>query len=216
MTSGVQTSPNAYFRRGCPALLILLFLNSCQFGGERPLSGNYAAWSTADQGGLWTRTAERAVSTTSLADQSPSDIQMFCPRYTALEADTRVRFWVTLLSAMAKYESNFDPGTAFTETLKDSAGNRVVSRGLLQLSIESANQKRYGCSIRHAQDLHDPAINLSCGARILSTWVEADGVVAYAGGGIGGGARYWSVLRPSNPDRERIRAITRGLGVCGG
>ena len=89
------------------------------------MTGNYAAWSAVDKDGLWTLAAEQAVGATSLASQSPGDIRMFCPRYAALGPDARVRFWVTLLSAMAKFESNFQPKTAFTETLKDSKGNSV-------------------------------------------------------------------------------------------
>lgn len=202
------------FRSACLAVPIVLLLSACQFAAERSLPDGYAAWSDVDVDGTWTLAAERAVAGTSLARQSPSDMWMFCPRYAELDADSRVRVWVTLLSAMAKFESNFDPRTAFTETITDSEGNRVVSRGLLQLSIESANQQRYGCSIRDASDLHDPATNLTCGARILSTWVEADGVVAHTDSGTRGGARYWSVLRSSNRDRARIRDTTRSLGIC--
>lgn len=214
--SGFKRRLAGFARYAIPVLLAPLFIGACQFGGERKLPGNYAAWSGLDEGAAWTRAAERAVGATSLPRQSPNDIRLFCPHYAALEPDGRIRFWVTLLSAMARFESNFNPDTAFTEVLEDSAGNRVVSRGLLQLSIESANQRRYGCAIDDPQDLHDPAINLSCGARILSVWVEADGVVAYADSRIRGGGRYWSVLRPSNRDRDSISAITRDLGICRG
>ena len=194
--------------------LAIILLASCQISRRPPPIGDYAAWSATNRDGTWTQAAENAVSATSLSGQVPNDIQQFCPRYSSLLADSRVMFWAGLLSAMAKFESNFNPETAFTENLKDRNGQNVVSRGLLQISVESANQRRYGCKIVAAKNLHDPATNLACGARILSTWVEIDGVVAYANGVTAGGARYWSVLRTSSHSLDEIKAITRGFGFC--
>ncbi len=194
--------------------LIAVLISSCQIHWERPLYEDYAAWSSVNRDGTWTHAAETAVSATSLADQVPKDVQKFCPGYSELDTDFKIMFWAGLLSAMAKYESNFNPSTKYTERIKDKHGNSVVSRGLLQISIESANLN-YSCKISKAKDLHDPATNLSCGARILSTWVELDGVVAYTDSGINGGARYWSVLRPVSDTLPKISAITRKFSFCG-
>lgn len=196
-------------------ILLIVLVSSCQVGQERPPGADYAAWSEASSDGSWTRVAESAVAATSLASQMPKDINKFCPAYSGLNGESRVMFWVGLLSAIAKYESNFTPGLKYTERLLDTNGNQVISRGLLQLSVESANQKRYACAPLAAEDLHDPATNLTCGARILSNWVEADGVVAHLDEEDVGGARYWSALRPSNDTLANISAITRGFGFCG-
>ncbi len=195
------------------AMLVML-LASCQIGREQAPPENYAAWSHVNGGGTWTQVTESAVAATSLSDQLPEDIQTFCPRYPTLGPDFRVMFWAGLLSAMAKFESNFNPETVFMEELRDGNGDRVISRGLLQLSVESAKQRRYGCKIVTAKDLHDPAVNLSCAARILATWVEADGAVASVNGETTGGARYWSVLRASSRNLEEIGAITRKFSFC--
>ena len=121
-----------------------------------------------------------------------------------------------LLSIVARPESNFKPETTFTESFADSKGKKVVSRGLLQISIESANQKKYGCGIQKAEDLHDPAVNLTCGVKILDAWVQTDGVIAsYGQHPPRGGGRYWSTLRERNKHLPEIRGFTRSLKVCG-
>ena len=195
--------------------LLFLSLSACQIGGERPLTHDYAAWFAVNGDGTWTRAAEAAVRATSLPDQIPNDIERFCPRYAEIDVRSRVMFWTSLLSAIAKFESGFNTELRYVEKLKDSKGRRVVSRGLLQLSVESANQSRYTCQGMKSVDLHDPTTNLSCGARILSTWVRADGVVAHWSGKNIGGARYWSVLRDGNQSLAKIASTTRRLEFCG-
>jgi hypothetical protein len=162
--------------------------------------------------------AEAAVRETSLVRYLPDDIDRFCPTYALASSNDRVEFWVGLLSAMAKFESDLNPATVFTEKIKDKTGADVVSRGLLQISFESANQRRYACDIEHEESLHDPATNIGCAVRILSTWVGQDGVVAYGDSRRKnmGGARYWSVLRRSRSSLPKIGDITRELRVCQG
>lgn len=124
----------------------------------------------------------------------PSDYKEFCPNFKNLTEDQRVEFYAQLLSIMVKFESSYKPETTYTEGFDDAKGNRVISRGLLQISIESGNS--YDCQIKKAQELHDPFVNLSCGVRILNRWVSRDGRIAgKVDGKWRGGARYWSVLR---------------------
>src|SRR5215510_5826941 len=160
---------------------------------------DYAAWARKNPDGSWTAAAEAAVAASSLPQAVPADIDKFCPGYAARNTDERKVFWVGLLSIVARPESNFKPETKFTEEFADAQGNKVVSRGLLQISIESANQRKYSCGIVKAEDLHDPAINLGCGVKILAAWVKTDNVIATWGTGkpVGGG-RYWSTLREKN------------------
>lgn len=119
---------------------------------------------------------------------------------------SHVEFYSELLGALCKYESNYKTDTTFKESFTDSNGLPVISRGLLQLSIESCNG--YGAKLKSPIELHDPAINLRCGVLILSRWIERDGVIA--GGSKGkwlGAARYWSPFR--NPDR--VAAIKKAM-----
>ena len=133
-----------------------------------------------------------------------------------LDTDKRNMFWVGLLSAMARPESNFKPATKFTESFPDSSGRKVISRGLLQISIESANQSRYGCNIKKAEDLHIPAVNLACSVKILSAWVRSDNVIAtYKTDRENmGGGRYWSVLRESQGHLPELSGFTSRLSFC--
>ncbi|MEM7430955.1 MAG: transglycosylase SLT domain-containing protein [Pseudomonadota bacterium] len=196
--------------------LSLFGLVGCQFSGDQRHHEDYAYWSAANQDGSWTSVAEKAVRATSLPQSEPGDILSYCIEYPGLGTDDRVRFWVGLLSAMAEHESDLDPQTKFAESLRDSRGQPVVSRGLLQLSIESANQARYSCQIDNANELHDPSTNIECAAKILSTWVSSDGVIAASSDGYRGGARYWSVLRSNRDSSTDIQSATRKLRFCAG
>ena len=176
---------------------------------------DYAAWKAVNTDGSWTRAAEAGVAATELATRVPTDIDLFCPGYATATAEDRQRFWVALLSAMARPESNFKPGATYLEPdITDAAGKNVTSRGLLQISKESANAKAYGCGIQDALELHDPAVNLSCGARIMSHWVAKDGRIAAQTKPARGGARYWSVLRAWRGHLPEISGFTRSLPLC--
>lgn len=113
----------------------------------------------------------------------------------ALLAVHSIQYWVMLFSALARHESNFDPTCTYTEKFPDAKGKPVVSRGLLQISKESANG--YGAGLVKEEELHDVATNLRCGVLIAAKWVVKDGVV-YGGDaehGWKGMARYWSQFR---------------------
>ncbi|MBY0417525.1 MAG: transglycosylase SLT domain-containing protein [Pararheinheimera sp.] len=179
-------------------------------------STDYAAWSEKNRDGSWTRAAEQAVAQSVLVKLVPADVQSFCPLYASLPQQKRSQFWVALFSAMAKPESNFKPQSFYQEKFKDGKGRRVISRGLLQISHESANQPRYACDIKQPQSLHDPKVNLSCGVKIMSKWVKTDGVISQPRWSKDpkGGARYWSTLRPQRGKVQSIANFTRQLPFC--
>lgn len=186
------------------------------FSMSTDASLDYAAWAASNKDGSWTRMAERAVAASALPKLQPKDIGFFCPLYPRLTSKERKKFWVGLLSAMAKPESNFQPQRFYREKFADRKGQPVISRGLLQISIESANQKRYSCAVPYPAKLHDPATNLQCGAKILARWVRTDGVITQrkATSTYYGGGRYWSVLRADKGHLKTIAAFTRQLPFC--
>lgn len=177
---------------------------------------DYAAWSAKNPDGSWTRMTELAVTQSPLVRLVPTDIHNFCPLYASLKQQERSKFWVALFSAMAKPESNFKPQSFYQEKFKDAKGRRVISRGLLQISHESANQARYACDVKQPQHLHDPKVNLSCGVKIMSKWVQTDGVISQPRWSKEpkGGARYWSTLRPQRGKVQSIANFTRQLPFC--
>jgi len=179
------------------------------------IAADYAAWKAVNKDGAWTRAAEEAVSASVLPDLIPNDITTFCPNYADAPRDKRMQFWVGLESAMARPESNFKPGTTYLEpSITDANGKNVTSRGLLQISLESANQKAYNCAIKAAEDLHDPAVNIACATKILSYWVKKDAVISAQNKPSVGGARYWSVLRAWRNHLPEISTFTKSMTAC--
>lgn len=158
----------------------------------------------------------------------PTDIAQFCPNYEQLSYFKRRLFWVSLIAAMAKFESGFDTRVSYRESFG------VISRGLLQISIERAreNSPRYKPhylnikpvdQINSDADLHIPEKNIRLGVRILNYWVGQHKRIAGSSRQAGkwkhfGGAQHWSVLRSSSSKtREKLQAIqhiTKASLVC--
>jgi hypothetical protein len=155
---------------------------------------------------LWDHTGKRSSSWTSAAASAiraygpnlissvPADIADYCPAFASLETHQRVAFWVNLISTLALQESSFDAGSSYIEHFKDSSGNAVVSRGLLQLSL--ADGSIYGCGFDSASDLDDASRNLECGVIIMNRLVGKDHRIAgKVGGRFRGLSRYWGPFR---------------------
>jgi len=163
---------------------------------EQLLPAPELAWGYSPTRDVWAKSLRESIRTlgTDMLKVVPSDIKEFCPNFKNLADYEKVEFYAQLISVMSKYESNYKPETTYTEGFNDAKGNPVISRGLLQISIESG--KSYDCPLKTAQDLHKPEVNLACGVRILNRWVSRDGRIAgYVEKKWRGGARYWSVLR---------------------
>jgi hypothetical protein len=84
----------------------------------------------------------------------------------------------------------------------------VISRGLFQLSIESANQKAYGCGFKTEQEIHEPLKNISCMVKIVNHWLNKD-LVFFGGTKLGLG-RYHSVARASSESYPKILKYMEG------
>ncbi|MBO9666909.1 MAG: transglycosylase SLT domain-containing protein [Bdellovibrio sp.] len=173
-------------------------------------------WEAANSNGkAWSTYVDQKLDTlgADMLDVIPADYATFCPKYKTFSYKERKEFWAYLMSWMIKYESNFNTNSTYTESFADSSGNKVVSRGLFQISIESGNA--YGCGFKTSSDLHDPYQNLACGIRILNRWVGRDGRMAgKVSSSWQGGARYWSVLRSTSGSYAKIVAGTSGSSLC--
>lgn len=135
-----------------------------------------------------------------LAGRVPADIAGWCPAYEAKGIAGRRAFWAGLLSAVAKYESSWNPAAL-------GGGGRYI--GVMQISPKSA--KNYGCAATSAKALKDGAANLECAVEMLAYHVARDGVVAGKGNrGIG---RDWMPLRKSDK-RGAMAAWTSGQSYC--
>ena len=140
-----------------------------------------ARWDGRPNGFAWTRDSLAALETVGqgLVATVPSDIAAYCPAYGTASPENRRAFWVGLVSALARHESDFRPELSYQENFPDAQGRPVISRGLLQVSQESANG--YSCGISDPQQLHEPRTNLTCGIRIANRLVTRDGMIGSTG-----------------------------------
>ncbi len=91
-------------------------------------------------------------------------------------------------------------------------GTPISSRGLLQISRESANG--YGCNIKDAKELHQPGVNIACAVRIFNRWIVKDKMISgRVKGKWKGAARYFS---PFRDDRklQSLRGKSKQLAIC--
>lgn len=122
-------------------------------------------------------------------------------------------FWVMLLSSLARYESGFKPETSYTENFADSKGKKVISRGIFQLSFESANQSRYGCALKDSLELHEAETGIVCAVKIANFLVSDSGAIHGKGasGSWLGLSRYFSPFRNS----EKTKAmLDKARSIC--
>lgn len=189
--------------------ILLIFLTSNTFANS--LYDITYRWDGKHKSaGDWTASAADSFLQIMPSSLPVNDVTSFCPRYNSLSDHEQIQFWVYLMSSLAQLESAFKPEAKYTENFVDSSGKKVVSRGLLQLSYESA--KLYGCPISSGNDLHDPHINLDCGARIMVRWLKKDKVITGKSGKTWLGiARYWSPFRHSP---AKIRSWTKTIPFC--
>jgi hypothetical protein len=158
----------------------------------------------------------------------PGGIETFCPSFQKANVEQRRAIWFGLLSALIYEESSYRPSLVNKEVV--SGGDEVLSSGLLQLSIRSAQQSQYRCEIRDQADLLDPERNLRCGVRIATYHVgqagRVDGRAVSANGRTTwlGLASYWGPLRHTGDNarstarrlasRARIASFTKSLPYC--
>ena len=161
-------------------------------------------WDHRPEAAEWTSRALVAVAARDdvLASKVPADIETWCPRYKSARLPDRRAFWAGLLSAVAKYESSWNPNAA-------GGGGRYV--GIMQISPRSASN--YGCAATSSKALKNGGANLECAVKMLAQQVGRDGVVAGKGNrGIG---RDWMPLRKSS-QRTEMAAWTSKQAYCAG
>jgi hypothetical protein len=171
----------------------------------------------ADGGNDWTRFTVTDLNTfgLDLLASTPGDIGDFCPNYPNLSDRGRMDFWVKLISAIAKPESDFKPTAHYTEKFADKNGNPVISRGLLQLSLSDA--RGYGCPFTTEEDLYSPKLNLQCGVMIMDRLVSQNGVISgydKSNDQWLGASRYWGTMRTTNNNFAILKKLVRQSENC--
>lgn len=153
------------------------------------------AWDHRPEATEWTQAtldalrAEGAV----LASTLPADVETYCPNYAEASPDERRMFWAGLFSAIAKFESTWNP---------TATGGGGAYFGLLQISPRTADY--VGCD----GDLHDGANNLQCAVKIAAR--QADPTEA---------EQVWQITRDWGPmhhadKRAAVAEFTRAQSYC--
>jgi len=154
-------------------------------------------WDHRPEAAEWTTRSLVAVAAKDnvLAARVPSDIKSWCPGYEDNSLAERRAFWVGLLSAVAKYESSWNPAAS-------GGGGAYV--GVMQISPKSA--RHYDCAAQNSAALKDGAANLECSIEMLADNVGRDGVVA--GKGNRGMGRDWMPFRKASKRAEMANWTT--------
>lgn len=185
--------------------VLLLCLAGCGLmpgrGSEpEPVAPALGLWNDRPEAAAWTGAAQAALNghAAALLEVTPDDIGAWCPVYRQAGPARRSAFWIGLMSALAEYESTWNPEVV-------GGGGRYF--GLMQISPATA--RFYGCEAESGQALLNGAANLRCALRIWATTVPRDNAVS-AGGGV---AADWGPMSRAEP-REEMRAAISQQSYC--
>ncbi len=159
--------------------MCLAFLAACEVTPVPeeilPTAMPVMGWDHRPEADHWTEATLAALleADAPLVNVVPHDITDWCPGYVAAGADERAAFWAGLFSALARFESTWNP---------QAVGGGGQWFGLVQISPRTA--RSYGCDAASGDALQDGAANLSCAVQIAERTVARDGVVAAGGGGL--------------------------------
>jgi len=161
-------------------------------------------WDARPEAPKWTRDTLTALEShdTVLAATVPADIATWCPGYEKASLDDRRAFWAGLMSAVARYESSWNPQAA-------GGGGRYI--GVMQISPVSADYHQ--CEADTVSELKDGSENLECAAKMMAKAVAMDGLVV--GGGNRGIGRDWMPFRDA-AKRAAMSEWTRTQPYCQG
>ncbi|MGL6210369.1 MAG: transglycosylase SLT domain-containing protein [Paracoccaceae bacterium] len=192
------------------ALGLVLMLASCgsvkipDLSALMPTVRPAMGWDARPEAAEWTARALAAVAVEDarLASLVPADIGTFCPAYPKAALPDRRAFWAGILSAVARYESTWNPKAS-------GGGGRYI--GIMQISPKTASY--HGCAATSSGALKEGGANLECAVKIMASAVGKDGVVA--GSGNRGVGRDWMPLRKADK-RAAIAAWTSSQSYCSG
>ena len=170
-----------------------------------------------------------------LLEAKPADVAAWCPKYASLTKEQRAVFYGHMIAEAAKWESSLDPskntyecrstcvykgGCRYVEgrgyCMKGGHsldGGLVISRGLMQMSLESAQS--IGCPLKEPKELNDPLKNLSCAVRGFNLYIPGGGYIATKGSDEKwkGAAAYWAVWRGTNEYTKQSRAAIQAASL---
>lgn len=138
------------------------------------------------------------------------DAERFCPAYKSLNTDQKATAWAELISAMAKYESSWDPSSSSVD-VGTSEDRDTWSVGLLQMSVIDQESYKLPLGFSFA-DLKKPLPNLELGLAILAQQIEKKGTVILSSRS----GLYWAVLFEGGKydKTAQIISMTKKIPFC--
>jgi len=186
---------------GCARVPLVggLFRGGAEVASSKTLAPTRPAmrWDHRPEAAEWTATTLAALRGHGavLATLEPDDIAAWCPGYVEAGPEDRRAFWAGLLSALAKYESTWNP---------KAVGGGGLWYGLVQIDPRTA--RGHGCAVTSGAGLKDGSANLSCAVRIAANQVPKRNSVAR-------GMRDWGPFHHSNV-RAEMAEWTRAQAYC--
>lgn len=174
--------------------LLMLPISACSTPKDvGPTALPVTRWDHRPEAPMWTKATLGALKREGavLLSAVPQDVESFCPGYRAASADERGAFWTGLFSAIAQYESTWNPKAV-------GGGGRYL--GLLQISPQTARSA--GCD---ASALKDGTENLSCAVKIAARKANYSGVR--------GVVSDWGPMHDASKSRA-ISSWTRNQSYC--
>jgi hypothetical protein len=136
------------------ALIAALFVAGCVTPEPEVAPMNFVMqWDHRPEAAAWTTSTVTQIETSPLVRVVPSDITAWCPAYTTGDVVKRAAFWSATMSAIARYESTWNPA---------AKGGRGRYHGMMQISPQTASSA--GCS----GSLFDGGNNLMCATKIAA------------------------------------------------
>lgn len=178
------------------AAFLALPLSACSTPRDMgPTELPVTRWDHRPEAPMWTQATLNALKREGavLLSAMPQDVDTYCPAYRSATDDERGAFWTGLFSAIAQYESTWNPKAV-------GGGGRYL--GLLQISPQTARSA--GCD---ANALKDGTENLSCAVKIAARKANYSGVQ--------GVVSDWGPMHDASK-RKAISSWTRSQSYCQG
>jgi hypothetical protein len=211
--------------------LIILFLSvltsctedvkSVEYRGAWDYKHSYGRdWTRLSVDRLWNANTKYLLGMGFL-EKNPDKMNEFADDFGSKSIQGKIQIYNSILSCLARYESNYKPETKYTESFKEKDEPNspyVVSTGIMQVSKLSC--QGYKTPIKIGHQLHGAFENLDCASRIIAKWVNTDNAlygfntcektvngkkVKYACKPFKGMSRYWSPFRK----QSRIDSIKK-------
>lgn len=157
---------------------------------------------------VWSEACLKSVSEHLSRLDKAKDIASFHAKYSGATDGVKANIWCELFSALAKYESSWNPKSASVD-VGDASKRDTYSICLLQLSVVDQQWVEPRSKYSYAE-LLEPANCLDLGVRIMARQIDKAGLVVLPNASR---YRYWAILLDGNKYQkiDQVRAMVRAL-----